>query len=125
LDLLYDFTYRFSGEVYDNLTDIQLAELDDGTTSTFIYAWPYKSEFRIKLTVVEADGDRCSVEKVYYDEDCFEPCAPTGGGGAPPYRQDQGEDEPCTVIIKKVYLSDLDDSKEPTQVITIGEVKFE
>lgn len=114
--------------MFDNFTDEKIGEHDDGTASIFIYAWPYKSEFKIKLTVIEPGGDRCSVEEVYFDEACFEPCppVPTGGGGAPPYQQNPYEEEDrCEIIIKKVYLSDLDEFKEPIQVITIKEVKFE
>jgi hypothetical protein len=112
--------------VFDNLTDEKLSGLDS-TQSYFIYAWGYKSEFRVKLTVIEVDGDTCFIEKVFFDEDCFEPCPPTGGGGgAPPYQQNAYEEEDkCEIIIKKVYLSDLDEFKEPIQVITIKEVKFE
>jgi hypothetical protein len=112
--------------VFDNLTDEKIGEHDDGTASIFIYAWPYKSEFRIKLTVIEPDGDRCSIEKVYFDEECFEPCAPTGGGGgAPPYKQDPDPSPRCSIRIKRVFLSDIDEWREPIQMITIKNVKLE
>ena len=93
-------------EVFDNLTDERLGGNADGTASTFIYAWPYKSEFRIKLTVIERDGDRCSIEKVYYDEDCFEPCPAVGGGGAVPTYKEGRVQPPCDVRVKKVYIVD-------------------
>ena len=114
-------------EVFDNLTGEKLAEFDS-TSDIFIYAWPYKSEFIVRLTVIESDGDTCSIEHVYFDEDCFEPNCPAtggGGGGAPPYQQNPDQDDQCDIIIKKVYLSDLDEWKEPIQVITIKDVKFE
>jgi hypothetical protein len=97
------FTYHW--EVFDNLTDEKLAELDS-TSDNFLYAWPYKSEFRIKMSITETCGRTCSIEKVYFDEDCFEPCEPTGGGGAPPYKQEGYVEAPCDVIIKKVYIVD-------------------
>jgi len=108
------------------MTGIKLAEHDDGTASIFIYAWPYKTEYRVKLIVIEPSGDRCSIEKIYFDEECFEPCPPRGGGGAPPYEQNPDDNEPeCEIRIKKVYLSDIDEWKEPIQVINIKDIKFE
>ena len=49
----------------------------------------------------------CFIEKVFFDEDCFEPCPPTGGGGGavPTYKEDRPE-PPCDVRIKKVYIVD-------------------
>ena len=91
--------------MFDNSTNEKLAE-SDGTAVMFIYSWPYKSEFRIKLTVIQPDGNSCSIEKVFYDEDCFEPCEPTGGGGAPPYKGDPDYEPPCDVRIRKVYIVD-------------------
>jgi hypothetical protein len=97
---------RYIWEVFDNLTDEQLSGLDS-TQAYFIYSWPYKSEFRVKLTVIESDGDTCSIEKLFFDEDCFEPCPPTGGGGgAPPYKQEGYTEAPCDIVIKKVYIVD-------------------
>jgi hypothetical protein len=107
------------------MTNEKLAQLDS-TTILFIYAWPYKSEFRIKLTVVDPANNRCSIEKVYFDEECFEPCAPTGGGGgAPPYKQDPDPSPRCSIRIKRVFLSDIDEWREPIQMITIKNVKLE
>ncbi len=80
------------------------------------------------MSIVESCGRSCFIEKIYFDEDCFEPCPPTGGGGggAPPYHQNEYDDgDECDIRIKKVYLSDIDDWKEPIQVITIKDVKFE
>jgi len=112
-------------EVFDNLTDEKLASNYDGTASTFIYAWPYKSEFRIKLIVRDPDGNQCSVEKVYFDEDCFEPCPATGGGGgAPPYKQNYDKDPPCDVIIKKVYIVD-EKTDNIENIVVVQEVWLE
>jgi len=110
-------------EVFDNLTGEKLAQLD-GTNINFIYAWPYKSEFRVKLTVIEPDGDSCSIEYVYFDEDCFEPCAPTGGGGAPPYKTETDPEPPCNVRIIRTYFEEID-KKQLEQIITIKRVKIE
>lgn len=119
---------RHIWEVFDNFTNKKIAQHDDGTSSIFIYTWPYKSEFRVKLTVSEFDVDTCSTEELYFDEDCFEPCPPTGfggGGAVPTYRESHEAEPECDIRIKKVYLSDLDEWKEPIQVITIRDVKFE
>jgi len=46
----------------------------------------------------------CFTEKVYFDEACFEPCPPTGGGGgAVPTYKDETEPS-CNIKIKKVYF---------------------
>ena len=111
--------------MFDNLTDEVLACSCDTTSSSFIYAWPYKAEYRIKLTVIEPNSNSCSIEKIYFDEDCFEPCAPTGGGGAPPYRNDPDPSPPCSIRVKKVYLSDIDNWQEPIQMVTVKDVKIE
>ena len=80
----------------------------------------------IVLTVITPGADVCSIEKIFYDEDCFEPCPPTGGGGgAPPYRADPDPSPPCSIRIKKVFLSDIDEWREPIQMITIKNVKLE
>jgi hypothetical protein len=98
-------TYKW--EVFDNFTNEKLSELDS-TSRIFIYSWPYKSEFRIRLTVTDSPcSATCFIEKVFYDEDCFEPCPPTGGGGgAPPYKQEGYKEAPCSVKIKRVYIVD-------------------
>jgi len=77
------------------------------------------------MTLIEADGDTCFAEKVYFDEDCFEPCPPTGGGGggAPPYRQEGAESVPCPEVkIKRVYFEDLNGDEIIIQVS--GDVKI-
>ena len=108
--------------MFDNLTDEMITEYDDGTASVFIYAWPYKSEFRIKLTVIESGGDRCSIEKVYFDEDCFEPCPPPVGA-APIYKYDDDLYPPCNVKVVRAYFKETD-KKKPEQ-ITVKKVEIE
>ena len=112
--------------MFDNLTDEKIGEHDDGTASIFIYAWPYKSEFRVKLTVIEPDGDRCFIEKVYFDEDCFTPCPPTGGGGggAPPYKQNGRDEAPCSIRVIRTYFEEID-KEYMEQIITIKQIKLE
>lgn len=110
--------------MFDNLTDEKLAELDS-TSLVFTYAWPYKSEFKVRLTVTDIPcGATCSIEKIYFDEDCFEPCPPTGGGGAPPYKAETEHEPPCDVRIIRVYFEDID-AKSSEQIITIKHVKIE
>jgi len=97
----------YTWEVFDNGTGEKLAQLDSTSDIQFLYAWPYKAEFRIRLTINESCGDSCFIDKVFFDEDCFEPCPPTGGGGgAPPYKQEGYTEAPCSIVIKKVYIVD-------------------
>ena len=108
--------------MFDNLTDEMITEYEDSTSSIFIYAWPYQSEFRIKLTVTESNGHRCFVEKVYFDEDCFEPCPPIGGGAVPIYK-DEIPEPPCDVRVIKVYFTDIESDQKKLEQITV-KVKY-
>jgi len=105
--------------VFDNSTDQKIAQHDDGTSSIFIYTWPYKSEFKVKLTVIESDNDRCSAENVYFDEDCFEPCPATGGGAAPSYKEETWQ-PPCNVQIKKAYI--IEKKVNVEHIVTLKDV---
>jgi len=116
---------QYTWEVFDNLTDEKLAELDS-TSDYFIYAWPYESEFRIKLTIFDPIGGfSCFIEKVYFDEECFEVILGGGGGGAPPYKKDE-EPPICNIKIIKITLTDMDNKvNEQLQKISVKEIKLE
>ena len=115
---------RHIWEVFDNFTNKKIAQHDDGTSSIFIYTWPYKSEFRVKLTVSELDVDTCSVEEVFFDEACFEPCPPTGGGGAVPSYKDKRREPPCNIRVFRTYFEEVKEVKME-QIITIKQIKLE
>ena len=116
---------QYFWEVFNNSTGESLACSCDSTSDQFIYSWPYKAEYRIKLTVITPGANICSTEKVFYDEDCFAPCPPTGGGGgAPPYKQDPDPSPPCDIRIKRVYFEEINEISLD-QFITIKDIKIQ
>ena len=110
--------------MYDIQSGSKVAELDSTGVYEFYYAWPYPSEFRVGLTVIEPDGDYCITSKDYLDEDCFE--RRVVGGGAPALDQNvqRQEEQRCEVIINRVYFEDT----EPPPAVKLkmrGGVKFD
>ena len=95
-------TYRW--EVFDE--EGTLLAVLDSTSEVFFYSWPYESVFTVRLTVIQSCGGTCTIEKEYFDEDCFLPRI--SGGGAPALDQttQRQEEQECKVKIVRVYFED-------------------
>ena len=107
-------------EVRDANSGELIASLN-GSSNTFLYAWPYSGDFNVTLTITDSGANIDDKTKLYEDQ-----IAIIGGGGAAPSEGMAGQrrDTQIEIIINKVYFEKTKE-EVPIKIKIFGGVKLE